>query len=148
MADLPHPWDMYARLQAELSRGCQVGDESWGAEAALNRILLSLQDNSQVTSDDLARTTASERRRERYRARLRRIHVGADEPGADPSEALAARDTLRIAGSMVSNQDWGVLRQLAEGYSYAEVAAQTGSSSGRLRVRVLRCRQRLAAIAA
>jgi hypothetical protein len=149
MADLPHPWDIYARLQAALSRGNHLSDQTWGTEAALDAILLSLQEKNPVTSDDLARIAASERRRERHRARLRLVHLtGGGEIGVDPDGALAAREGLRIARSKVSSRDWRVLCQLAEGYSYADVAAQTRSTPGNLRIRVLRCRQRLAARAA
>jgi hypothetical protein len=42
MADLlPHPWDAYARLQAELSLSRCVTDHIWGTEAGLNCILAS-----------------------------------------------------------------------------------------------------------
>ena len=145
MADLPHPWDTYARLQAALSCGRHVCNRSWGTEAALNAILLSLQDDNPVTSDDLARTAASERRRERHRAHLRLVHLTGVEVGADPDDAVAAREGLRIARSKVLSRDWTVLCQVAEGYSYTEVAARGGCTPGGLRVRVLRCRQQIAA---
>ncbi len=64
MADIPHPWDAYGHLQVVLSRAHRVSDQTWGTEAALDALLRSLQDNQPVTSDDLTRTAASERRRE------------------------------------------------------------------------------------
>lgn len=148
MADLPHPWNIYARHQAKLLRGRQTSGENWGTEAALDRILLTVEESIPVTEDDLARTAASDRRRDRKRTLLRLVYLRADEVGADPSNSLAARDTLRVACSLVSNRDWRMLCQLAEGHSYAEVAGQMGSTPGGLRVRVLRCRKRLTAIAA
>lgn len=148
MADLPHPWDIYAHHQAALSRGRCLSDQIWGTEAALDAILRSLQDNNPVTSDDLARTAASERRRQRHRARLRLVYLRGVEASADPDDALASREGLRIARSKVSIRDWRVLCQVAEGYSYAEVAAQVRCTPESLRIRVLRCRQRLAARAA
>jgi DNA-directed RNA polymerase specialized sigma24 family protein len=148
MADFPHPWDAYARLQAALSRAHRLSEKTWGTEAALDAILFSLQDNHPVTSDDVTRAAASERRRERHRARLRLVHLASVEVGADPDDAFAAREILRIARSKVSGRDWPVLCQLAQGYSYAEVAARTGDTPGSLRVRVRRCRQQLAAKAA
>lgn len=148
MADLPHPWDTYARLQAELSNGHRLTDQSWGTEAKLDAILLSLQTKTAITSNDLKRTAASERRRERHRAHLRLVYLGDDDMGAAPEEMLAAREGLRILQSRVLSQDWSVLCQLAEGYSYADVAARMHSTPGALRVRVLRCRQQLAKKAA
>lgn len=143
MADLPHPWDIYAHLQAALSRGRNLTDQTWGMEAAANAFLLSFQDNQVVTSDDLARTAASERRRQRHRAHLRLVHFSGIELGADPEDALAAREKLHNVQSTVSRRDWRVLCQVAAGYSYAEVAARNRSTPGSLRVRVRRCRQRL-----
>jgi hypothetical protein len=148
MADFPHPWDAYASLQAALSRGRYITDQSWGTEAAMNRILVSLQDNKPPAADQIARTAASERRRERHRARLRVIHLAGGDISARPEDALAARQELRVARSKVSERDWSVLCQLATGYNYAEVAAVNGGTPGTLRVRVLRCRQHLATKAA
>ncbi len=148
MADIPHPWDAYGHLQAVLSRAHRVSDQTWGTEAALEAILRSLQDNQPVTSDDLTRTAASERRRERHRAHLRLVHLQGVEVGADPDDALAAREGLHIARSKVSSRDWPVLCQVAEGYRYAEIAGRIGVTPGCLRVRLRRCRQQLAGRAA
>lgn len=73
MADLPHPWDTYDHLQATLSRSQSISHESWGTEAALNAILCSSRDKP-LTTDEIARTAASERRRERHRAHLRLVY--------------------------------------------------------------------------
>jgi DNA-binding NarL/FixJ family response regulator len=148
MADILHPWDAYAHLQAQLSRAHLVSDHTWGMEAALDAILRSLHDNQPVTPDDLTRTAASERRRERYRARLRLTSLRGVEVGADPDERLAAREGLRIARSKVSSRDWPVLWQVAEGYNYPEIAGRIGVTPGCLRVRVQRCRQQLVGKAA
>jgi len=148
MVDLPHPWNIYIRVQTALSRGRQLSDQAWGAEAALSGILLSLQNNCPITSESVARTAASEGRRERHRARLRLVHMAKGEAGADPDDALAAREGLRITQSRVSSEDWAVLQQVAEGHSYTELAAQTRNTPGNLRVHVLRCRQRLVGRAA
>ena len=38
MADLPHPWGIYARLQHNLRREHRIGDRSWGTEAGMDYI--------------------------------------------------------------------------------------------------------------
>jgi hypothetical protein len=115
------------------------------SDRLLDAMLRSLRDRTTVTLDDLARTAASERRRERRRARLRLVYLTGDElVGADPHDAFAAREALRVARANVSSHDWRLLCKLAEGYGYAELAAQSRSTPESLRVRVLRSRRRLA----
>jgi hypothetical protein len=129
MAELPHPSNIYAQHQARLSRRCQVDDSAWGIEESLNAVLNSLRDNSRVTSDDFARIAASARRRERKRALLRLVNLSS-EVGPDPDDALAARQGLRFARSMISTHDWHLLRHLAEGGSYADLARTSESAGG------------------
>lgn len=144
MADLPHPWGAYARLQSKLLHSRHIDDRSWGTEAALNRILIS-PDSKPLTVDEIARTAASERRRERRRARLRLVYVAADDASHHPEDAPAARHELFIARSKVTKRGWTLLCQVAAGYDYVELAAARGKTPGCLRVRVLRLRRRLAA---
>lgn len=148
MADLPHPWDTYARLQSDLLCGRQITDQSWGTEAAMNRVLASLQDNKPPEPDEIARAAASERRRERHRAHLRLVHLSGDDVSPHPEDALAARHELHVVQSRVSERDWSVLCQVAAGYDYADLSSVNGGTPGNWRVRVLRLRRRLAAKAA
>lgn len=145
MADLPHPWGAFGHLQAELLRGRCINNQGWGTEAALNRILASLQDNDPPTLEEITRTAANERRRERHRARLRHIYLPANDAPPHPEDALAARQELRSIRAKVSARDWTILREMAFGCDYAEVASIVGGSPGSLRVRMLRLRQRLRA---
>ena len=114
----------------------------------MNRLLVSLQDNKPLTSDDIARAEASERRRERHRATLRLVHLAGHDVSAHLEDALAARHELHVARSKVSERDWSVQCQVAAGYDYAEVASNNGGTPGSLRVRVLRLRRELAVKAA
>ena len=148
MVELPHPWNAYASLQTSLRRGCRVDDRSWGTEAAMDRILVSLQDNHPLTSDEIVRAAASERRRERNRTRLRLVHLAGSELSPHPENAIAARQELGVARSKLSGGDWSVLRHVAEGYGYGELASAIGGTPERLRVRVLRLRRKLTAVAA
>jgi hypothetical protein len=66
----------------------------------------------------------------------------------DPDNAVSAGEALRVARSQVSVEDWRIISRVAEGHSFGEVSKMIGSRPGSLRVRVMRCRQRLGALAA
>ncbi len=66
MADLPHPWDLYARLQSSLRHECRMDDRSWGNEAGMTYILNSAA-GCPPTQHEVKRVVAATRRRERYR---------------------------------------------------------------------------------
>ena len=59
--------------------------------------------------------------------------------------ALQARQELRAARELVSDEEWTLLCAVGEGRRYDEIAARTGRSSGALRIRILRLRHRLSA---
>jgi hypothetical protein len=148
MTDLPSPWDIYARLQTEMLCGSRVTNQSWGTEAAMNHVLASLQDTKSPEADEIERTAASERRRERRRANLRLVYLTSSEIFPDPEAPLIARHELAIVQSKVSARDWSALCQVGSGCGYAELASANGGTSGGWRVRVLRLRRQLAAKAA
>jgi hypothetical protein len=148
MADFSHPWNAYASLQAELSCARRINNQSWGTEAAMNRVLLSLQDNNPSTSDEIGRAAASERRLERRRAHLRLVYLASSQISPHFENALAAKQELRIAQSKLPKRDWSVLWQVAVGYDYTKLASDNGVTPGNLRARVLRLRRRLAEKAA
>lgn len=144
MADYPHQWRAYARLQTELARMDRVTPRSWGVEAGLNRsLVLGLGDPAAVNEVDRAR--ASGERRARYRAHL--LRTGYDTPSRDeePEDGLHARERLRAIEAGMSSEDWQLLTAVAIGNDYRELAAASHGSEGALRVRVLRLRRRHAA---
>jgi hypothetical protein len=148
MAELPHPWRIYAQLQSALSRSYCVNNDSWGIEAGLEIILTSPPDISPPTDQDILRAINSKRRREYRRSKLRLRHLRPDEDKPDPEQALVARSELRRVSSQVRYSDWVLLRALALGDDYAAIAEKTGSRPGTARVRVLRLRKQLALKAA
>jgi hypothetical protein len=138
MKELPPPWGAYARLQKRLARTNRV-DQAWGLEAALNCLLAP---RGAVRSDvDSARVARSASRKERYRARLRRIHLVGRDCTPPPEGCIDARRDLQTAESALPRPDWILLRSLAEGHNYDELAAASRVSPGALRVRVLRLRR-------
>jgi len=134
------PWDDYARLQEELARSERV-DRAWGLEASLNHLLTPCGD---AWSDlDFRRVARSASRKERYRARLRRIQLVNDHCAPPPEDCLDARRDLQIAEAALTRTDWTLLRSVAEGHTYAELAVGSNVSPGALRVRALRLRRKL-----
>jgi hypothetical protein len=143
MAELSHPWRIYAHLQSALSRSCRVNNDSWGIEAGLDIILASSPDISPPTDEDIVRTINSKRIREHRRSKLRLRHLRPDEDRIDPEQALLARNELRRIRSQVRPSDWALLGSVGLGDKYAEIAKKTGSSAGAVRVSVLRLRRHL-----
>jgi hypothetical protein len=140
MAELPHPWGAYLRLQSQLKEHTCIDDLNWGLEAGLNSIVNTpkVAVASCVSDGAITRAVASEARRERHHAHLRRKHLVQSEAGHDPRQMLEARSNLRAIQSLVSASDWDLLVALGEGREYQELGAP-----GRLRVRVLRLRHDL-----
>ncbi len=144
MAELPHPWSAYARLSRGLSSRCCIDDQSWGAEAALNQILTSLQQGQSPSLGDIGRMGATARRGERHRTRLRLVYLPAsDDVAASPEEEFVAWDALDAISSQLSKRDWTILSAVSAGRDYGEVASLVGSTVGALRVKVLRMRKGL-----
>ena len=148
MADLPDPWGAYARQQQELSQKSQVDDKAWGLEAGLNLILATDPALNSPSQDAIDRAVASCARLERYRARLRAIHLNHEEPtGNADLKAIEALQSLQLIESRVADDDWVLLCEVAEGNEYAEVAAHRDATAGSLRARVFRLRRSLMAVA-
>jgi len=145
MADLPHPWGIYARLQNDLRREHRVGDRSWGTEAGMDYILASAS-GVPPTEDEVNQVIAAGRRRERHRAG-RREPLLEDIATAHPESALIARSELAAIRRKVGDRNWELLTSLAMGSGYKEASKATFMSPGAIRVKVLRLRAALAAAA-
>ena len=142
MSNLLPPWDSYLALQTKLKDSTTVDDMSWGREAALDRILAS----DALVAEEIERAVHSESRKERYRARLRRQHLSSKEDRIDGEAVVKARQHLWIVRDRVTDEDWALLSAVGAGSAYSEIAVAAGTaaaSSGALRVRVQRLRQRL-----
>lgn len=142
MSDLSDPWSVYARLQADLARRHCVDNRSWGLESGLNGILKSVAGSQPQTYEEIDRTIASECRRERYRTGLHLLYSSPEKP-THPEAALHCHYELRAIKTHLGQRDWALLRAVADGQSYKELAAATGLAPGHLRVRVLRLRRQV-----
>jgi hypothetical protein len=145
MADLPHPWGMYARLQTNLRRDCQVGDRSWGTEAGMDHILQSAS-SAPATEDEVNQVVATSRRRERHRGRRREPLLG-DIATAHPEGVLTARRELAAIRRKVGDRNWELLSAVGIGSDYNEISIALSVPPGAVRVKVLRLRASLAAAA-
>jgi hypothetical protein len=131
-------WDKYARLQAALDSKSGIDSHAWGLEAAMNGLL----DKQLSTSDQAELAISSAARKERNRARLRRLYIGSPPP-VDIGPQIEARDELRIAREHLEPREWALLIAVAQGQAYDELAVVYGVGVGALRVRVLRIRRLL-----
>ena len=145
MADLPHPWGIYARLQKNLRCEYRVGDRSWGTEAGMDHILESAF-SLPPTEDEVNQVIAASRRRDRHRNSSRESFL-EDISTAHPEGALSARSELAAIRRKVGDHNWDILAALAMGSSYQEVTTTTSLSVVATRVKVLRLRALLAAAA-
>jgi DNA-binding NarL/FixJ family response regulator len=144
MPDLPDQWSAYARLQEKLARRQQIDDYTWGLEAGLNRVL---DKKLAVEEVEVDRAVRSESRKERYQEHLRRLHPLIEESAGNPDDAVDARRRLRVVIKLAAPEEWSLLRAVAEGYEYKEIAAVKKTAAGTLRARVLRLRRTLVALA-
>jgi hypothetical protein len=133
MADVPHPWDAYARLQAELSQSRCVANRTWATEAGLNRILESDPEKNPPTHDEIDRAVASCERRERHRARLQLLYPDHTESACVPEAMLDARQDLRFLRSQVRLDDWTLLCEVAIGREYEVIAVVRNTTANGLR---------------
>lgn len=141
MADLPHPWGMYARLQTNLRRDYLVGDRSWGTEAGMAHILKSDSD-APPTEDEVNQVIATSRRRERHRG-SRREPLLEDIATAHPESALTARRELAAIRRKVGDRNWELLTAVGIGSKYKEISVALSMPPGAVRVKVLRLRASL-----
>lgn len=149
MAELPHPYGAYERLQDHSRSKTRLDHEYWGTDAALEALLNEPPGESVMQCADIERVVSTTARRERYRASLRATYAATEQPAEDAlHRASEARQIMEIIQRRVANDDWMLLRAVAEGQKYAVLAERRGVTAGSLRVKVYRLREELAAVAA
>ena len=158
MAEIPHSWGAYARLQSKLSATTSI---TFGGalEAALNVIHQPDFSAEAHAEADMLRVAANAARQERHRSALRRqaqaaaldegtAARGNDDGGVSTGassldDQLHARHELQRILSRLADDDWDLLTGAAAGISYDELVASHASTSVALRSRVCRLRQAL-----
>lgn len=158
MAEIPHSWSAYARLQSRLSATTSI-TVGGALEAALNVIHQPDFNAEDLAEADLLRLAANAARQERHRSAIRRqAHATAlDEEtaarGNDDGDVstgasslddqVHARRELRRVAMWLKDDDWDLMTSVAASVSYEELAASRSSTPAALRSRVCRLRQAL-----
>ena len=139
MIELPHPWGVYARLQARSSRNFRIDSFSWGMEEEMN-LFISDPVGCKSQGDRLRATVA---RRERHRASLRTTHEAelALQPH-NPVSNLEAREALGKLASALTPSQLALAMAVASGHDYAEIRLKQGLSIMAARAQMYRLRQR------
>jgi uncharacterized protein YerC len=144
-------WVEYASLQERALSNHYVGPPAWAIEDQLNTFLRSLS-GACLAADAESRTrqfnnlAINRTRKHKHRARLLTAFAATQtEVSAEKLilDKLIQDQTLVTVRSLVSVQEWRVLRKLAHEKDYQTVAQEEGISLPALKVRVYRCRCRL-----
>jgi hypothetical protein len=145
--DSPIPWEVIARLQSK-SNPRTTHPRSLGREEAFEGILEDLFDQrilpeAEVIERRFDYLCANRATKYRRRVHLRRVWSSQQRPGIpDSSQKLATHELVERLRKVVQAADYCCLLQLAEGHSYADVAARHSLNEGNLKSRVCRARAR------
>ncbi|MBM7486109.1 MULTISPECIES: hypothetical protein [Bradyrhizobium] len=145
MTDDPDKWGAYTRLQTDLNKTYCINNRTWALEAAISAMI---ETGAAGTPADTERIVATAERRERYRARLRRVYASDLTPQGDGADGVEARTSLSILHDRLKPEDWMLISSIASGEDYGSIATRTRATAASLRVRTLRIRRRLIQLAA
>jgi hypothetical protein len=135
---LPPPWDAYLRLQSTLDDISEVNNRSWSIEAGLDAILAGA-----VTPENLPTSIATAERRERHRARLRRLYPSRLTHRVDQPADIEARVEIVQVQRTLHPTDWHLISSVAMGMDYEVIGNEIGATPNALAVRVGRIRHNL-----
>jgi len=141
MAALPHPWGIYALIQAQLSGRTQCNHNADGLEAGLNRFLDQAGSNADMAITAITRDVASGARRSR---RINQMHAEGRIPtsqNAHSERQFEARSDLARLHKIMPPQELSLLKAVALGHDYQQLAKRLEASAEALRARVSRNRR-------
>jgi hypothetical protein len=144
MAEIPHPWRAYARLQQQVGQSIRADTRAWALEAGLDH-LLGVPAGVAEGDENVVRAVSTARRREAHRGGALRRHAEAWSGPRHPEAAVHARLALEAIRSRLAGSEWDILCDLGAGRSYDEIAEARGGTPGGCRIRVLRLRRTLTA---
>jgi len=144
MQNLPYPWAEYALLQARSSRNSTIDSYSWGIEEEMNLFLENPSGYTPVEAKGLERARVTAARRERSRARLRKLHEAEILPEpSDPIAQIEAREAFRKIAARTTSAQWALIEALGQGYTAADIGLQQAITTGAARTQICRLRQHL-----
>ena len=144
MEKLSVGWAEYARAQEELNNSKTYNDHHCGLEYALNKTLDDLEKGDSFDRSDVERRIRTGARRNRHRTRLARLHPITWQPETnDPTQSYEARSKLAFLHDVLGDDDYLLLRKVAEGHHYSVLANEEGLETPTLRKRVSRLRSKV-----
>jgi hypothetical protein len=147
MQNLAYPWAEYALLQARSSRNSIIDSYSWGIEEEMNLFLENPNSYTPVDAENVERARVTAARRERSRARFRKLHEAEIRPEPlDPIAQLEAREVFQKIASNATSAQWSLIEALGQGYSTADISLQQAISTGAARTQICRLRQRFSGL--
>ena len=151
-------WQAISSLQHHLENSSWVDLRSLAAEEALADVLTQFDAGDDVSVADTGRLYHSRRlnrlRRNRKREALLVEHVDStarpefEQHFSDASEAAERGDFLRLLEQKLEGPDLTILKLVAGGFSYKELAVKLGMSEASLRTHACRARERARSLAA
>lgn len=148
MKTLPEEWAFYARVQRGANR-TQITSRYWAADEAADAALEMLAVPTPSLSElsiGLKNIVANRAAKHRHRARI--LHdqffpMMQDMTMPPIDRQVVAMAELERIRHRLSRQDWHLLLEVAQGQSYAALAAQCDETVGALKMRVSRLRKLL-----
>jgi hypothetical protein len=150
-----HVWAEYEALQSRASRVRKINSYAWALEDQLNCVLNSdeLSADPESRSISLKNLLLNRIKKHTRRNRLleEQYHQALAADCFSEDSVIQVLDSEKVVAKVraaVSDAEWKILGDLAQGDSYDEVAQREQVGIGALKSKVCRCRQRLKAIAA
>lgn len=144
-------WDEYDSLQKRARSNKHIGPLAWAIEDQLNTFLKSLSDaclpaDFETRSKQLNNLAINRQKKHRHRSSLLESYAATQtevSAGKLILDELIQAEQLARVRSLISLQEWRILRKLARDDDYKTVAREEGISLPALKTRVSRCRCRL-----
>jgi hypothetical protein len=149
-ASLPSFWHLFFVLQRAANASI-LTSRTWGTEEALDSLLGEVPREGTLVPHILlqrftnlrSNRTAKHRHRQHLLAALARDTARRGAAPSDPADMALAHERLEQLRTQATRHEWCLLEALAEGYTYAEVAASRGISVGCCKTQGCRLRKRL-----
>lgn len=157
-AALPSGWQAVQGLQHYLENNKWLDASSLAAEEALADVLDAFLSGEAVSDAEINRSFHSRqknrRRRNRQRETLVKSHaeksvrVEHDQQVSDPSVEVENVDFLQVVEMTMDAGNFTLLKRIADGTTYTELAAGLGVSEASLRTKACRIREKAKTLAA
>ena len=145
MDNLSIGWAEYARAQEELNNSKTLNDRHRGLEYALDKILDDIEEDISFDRSDVERRIQTGARQNRHRLLLIRLQLPTWQLETnDPTQLYESRLELIFLHTALGDNDYDLLRRVAEGRDNNALADEEGLKAPAFRKRVsrIRCKAR------